>query len=177
MAGNAPAAAVRLSTAPLPALILRALNRPPLPHHHEATIHLETVGKEYSPDPFFLLGKEKKPMNFRTTFLLEQFLSLKHMIPGQASSMKNDLPVTHDPHSPQNNPTVIPEPPKGGIFWGFCFPVTIQLFLPKMRSFPITQGWASALALMLCLQQNCSAKHCFALSAQRGLSCHARDLL
>lgn len=99
VAGNAPAPAVRLGITPLPALILLCLNRPPLPHHREAPIHLETVGKEYSPDPFFLLGKEKNPMN-STAFLLNHFLSLKHMIPGQVSSMKNDLPVTYDPHSP-----------------------------------------------------------------------------
>lgn len=79
MAGNAPAPAVRLSRAPLPALILQALNKPPLPHHRETPTHLETVGKEYSPDPFFLLGKEKNPMNL-TIFLLNHF-SLKHMIP------------------------------------------------------------------------------------------------
>lgn len=63
MAGNAPAPAARLSIAPLPALILQALDRPPLPHHHEAMVHLETVGKEYSPDPLFLFDKEKMPMN------------------------------------------------------------------------------------------------------------------
>lgn len=98
MAGNAPAPAVRPSRTPLPALNPQALYGPPLPQHCEALAHLGTVGKEYSPDPFFLLGKKKNPMNL-TIFLLNHFLCPKHMIPGQASSMKNDLPVTHDPCS------------------------------------------------------------------------------
>lgn len=141
MAGNAPAPAMRLSIAPLP-----ALNPPPLPPHHYAPIHLETLGKEYCLDPS-LSGKEKNPM---TTFLLNHFQG-RH----PAWKITCLSYMTHT--APQNNPTVMPEPCKGEIFWGFCFPVTIQQFLPKMRSFLvpilITQGWASAFVLMPHLQQ------------------------
>lgn len=63
MAGNAPAPAVRLSIKPMPTQIPRSLNRPQLPHCHEAPIHLEMAGKKYCPNASSLgkkCNKKKK---------------------------------------------------------------------------------------------------------------------
>lgn len=95
MSGNAPAPAVRLSIKPMPVQIPKSLNRPQLPHCHEAPIHLkmagEMAGKKYCPNTSSSLGKNviiiKKSPNF-PYFLLNNFLPLKDAVPRQVSSLK-----------------------------------------------------------------------------------------